>query len=263
MKKALYIIGAYLVIQAAAGLVAQLYTIAAGFPQPHTIPASTLLTLLFACSVLTAIVTILICRNENKRPFKGLQGPSHSASVLLLSAIATIPLIAISNCLTEITGLPDNLASNFAEMCTSVWALPVMAVFGSLSEEICFRYGVTGVLLKQMPSSPTKAIVASALIFGIIHMNPAQIMGATLLGMFFAWLYVKTNSIWPSVICHILNNSIAVITLQTMPRDISISKMLPAPGYIYLVLIASIIVAIPLLWTLNKVLPTHQTPNNS
>lgn len=261
MKKALFIIGAYFILQTSIGLAAQLYVTATGIRQADSalpIPADILLVSLLASSILTAIAAILICNKGRRAPFKGMQVRTSSTTVLLFCVLTTIPLVAISNGLVEIIGIPDNMENDFSEMSAGVWALPVMAVIGPVSEEICFRYGVTDALLRQMPASPAKVIVISALIFGIIHMNPAQTASAFLLGLYFAWLYVRTHSIWPSVLCHVCNNFIAVVTMRTLPQGASLSTLLPAPEYIYLVLAVAVLVAIPLLFALGrKLAPTE------
>ncbi len=255
MKKALIIIGIYLIVQTCVGFAAVLcvaITSGCQATSVQQIPANMLLVALVISSILSSIATTLICGKGTKAVFQRMPTCKSPAKILLLCLLTTLPLVVLSNGLIEVVGLPDNMNGEFSEMSTCVWALPVLAVIGPLAEEICFRYGVTGELLKQMPASPVKVIVISALIFGVIHMNPAQMLSAFLLGLYFAWLYVKTRSIWPSVVCHVCNNTIAVVTMRLLPQDDSISSLLPAPVYIYLVLAVAIVVAMPLLFVLNK-----------
>lgn len=46
--------------------------------------------------------------------------------------------------------------------------------------------------------------MAGALIFGVIHLNPAQIPGAALFGLILGWLYWRSGTIWIPVArtCH-------------------------------------------------------------
>lgn len=223
-----------------------------------TIPSDYLLPLLLACSILTALATILICGKGFRTPFEWKARGQNKPVILLLSLITSVPLIIFTNGLVEMLNLPDVLQDNFADMSQAPLALFVMALVGPLSEEICFRYGITGTLIRQMPRMCNIAIVVSALIFGLIHLNPAQILNATILGLFFAWLYVKTRSIWPSVVCHVVNNTIAVVLFQTQNADTKLSDILPSPVYTYLLIAISIAVAIPLLFVLNKQMTTTQ-----
>ena len=47
----------------------------------------------------------------------------------------------------------------------------------------------------------------------LMYNNPAQIPFAFLLGMMFGWLYYRTGSLLPGIIGHVLNNSVAAITM--------------------------------------------------
>lgn len=77
-------------------------------------------------------------------------------------------------------------------------------ILAPILEEIIFR----GTILRGFLSnySPKKAIIYSALIFGIIHGKPELIWGAILIGLFFGWVYYKTKSIGITIILHVVAN---------------------------------------------------------
>ncbi|MBB1194270.1 hypothetical protein DNC80_11410 [Flavobacterium sp. SOK18b] len=84
------------------------------------------------------------------------------------------------------------------------------AIFlGSIFEEIIFK----GMVLKGflLTYSPKKAIIFSAIFFGIIHANPFQIWGAIILGLFFGWIFYKTRSIGNTITLHFFANFIILI----------------------------------------------------
>lgn len=54
------------------------------------------------------------------------------------------------------------------------------------------------------------AIVASALIFGIFHLNLIQMPYAFILGLCIGYFVMRTGSLWVGIIVHFINNSIAV-----------------------------------------------------
>lgn len=83
-----------------------------------------------------------------------------------------------------------------------------VTVLGPIAEECLFRGAITKTLLRSY--SPTVAILLSGLLFGVIHINPAQIVSASLLGVLFAWLYYRTRSLIPTILLHVLNNSLSV-----------------------------------------------------
>lgn len=91
-------------------------------------------------------------------------------------------------------------------------------------EEIIFR----GFLYKMMAKDNVKsAIIVSSLTFGIGHiinlfngadfiMTIIQIIGATAIGFLFVILFIKTNSIWPCVITHIVINSTSIFSVDNV-----------------------------------------------
>jgi len=77
-------------------------------------------------------------------------------------------------------------------------------VLAPIFEEIIFR----GTILRGFLSnySPKKAIIYSALIFGLFHLKPEQVWGAIIIGLFFGWIYYKTKSIGITIILHFIAN---------------------------------------------------------
>ncbi len=59
-----------------------------------------------------------------------------------------------------------------------------------------------------------------AILFGFIHLNPWQFFNAVLLGLIFAWLAVKSNTIWLPIIGHFINNSISLLVLEFAPENL-------------------------------------------
>lgn len=55
------------------------------------------------------------------------------------------------------------------------------------------------------------AIVMTALVFGLMHRNAVQGIFAFIAGVVFGYITVATNSIWPAVIVHALNNGFSVL----------------------------------------------------
>lgn len=78
-------------------------------------------------------------------------------------------------------------------------------------EELIFR----GIMLKGLLTrySSMKAILISALIFGISHGYPLQAWGACVVGIILGWVYYQTKSIGTTILLHSLVN-LAVTTDQ-------------------------------------------------
>ena len=90
---------------------------------------------------------------------------------------------------------------NFSALFTAVVAAPVL-------EEIFCRGIICEGLIKNY--SPRAAILWSALIFAVIHLNPWQGFSAFVIGCFLGWIYWKTRSLLPCIFIHFVNNGLAV-----------------------------------------------------
>ena len=133
--------------------------------------------------------------------------------ICLLMAVATIWLTSIINIYLD--WIPDLLETKYDFLLDSWAGILCVAVAGPIVEEVVFRGAITRALLKEY--SPRKAILISAAIFGVFHINPAQIIPAFLMGIVFAWVYYKTDSIIPCCLMHILNNGFAVFMMKNYP----------------------------------------------
>ena len=83
-----------------------------------------------------------------------------------------------------------------------------IAIIPAITEEIAFR----GVVLNFLrPYGDGFAVLISAILFGLVHGNFVQIPFAFIVGLVCAVLVVKTNSIIPSILLHLLNNGTSVV----------------------------------------------------
>lgn len=78
-------------------------------------------------------------------------------------------------------------------------------VLAPVLEEIIFRGIIQrGLINKGM--NPWKAIVLSSVIFGLVHGNPWQFVGASLLGCVLGIVYYKTKNLLLPILLHAFNN---------------------------------------------------------
>lgn len=145
---------------------------------------------------------------------------------LLMGLSATLLIDFILSFLPK---LPDLMEAQFDVLQSGWMGILGIAILGPVLEELLFRGGVTRVLLARY--SPGKAIFLSALIFGIFHINPAQVVSAFLAGLLFAWIYYRTRSLVPCILMHILNNSLAVALNLRYPEADSIKEIVGAGTY--------------------------------
>ena len=125
-------------------------------------------------------------------------------------ALSTLALGILIEPLTSVLPVPDWMNDLLKKAFTkdAIWSA---VIFAPVLEEILLRGIILDGLLKRY--SPTKAIIWSAVIFGVMHMNPAQAVGAFLLGLPLGWLYYRTGSLWPCIFLHFVNNTIGSLAL--------------------------------------------------
>ncbi len=153
-------------------------------------------------------------RLTNVKPLLGLI--LLGVSCFLILAICTISGVLIYR-LTH--GLPVNISimrysfilSNELPPPSSSW----LYTLPSILEEVAFRGVILAIFLRFY--NPPKAILFSALGFGAIHLgnifsggDPVWVAGqavwAVILGLFYGYVTLKTNSLVPAMIVHYLSN---------------------------------------------------------
>jgi sodium transport system permease protein len=94
-----------------------------------------------------------------------------------------------------------------------VWFLLLaMAVAPGICEELAFR----GFVLSGFARSarPGVAIGLSAVAFGVFHIIPQQVFNATLLGLLLGLLAIRSGSLLPGVLFHIVYNGIEMLRVR-------------------------------------------------
>lgn len=86
----------------------------------------------------------------------------------------------------------------------------LVALMPAICEEIFFR-GFILTSFKHNKKSYVGAIIASGILFGMMHMDFIRIIPTSILGIAFAYAVCKTNSIFVSMFMHFLNNGFAVV----------------------------------------------------
>lgn len=175
---------------------------------------------------------------------------------ILLSIPFIVAAMFTFNIVSEFIELPNFMEDAFMGMSRNVFGILAIAVMAPLVEELLFRGAIEGHFL-QTGKTPRMAIFLSALIFGIIHINPAQVPFAFCIGAVFGWLYYRTGSVIPGMIGHFLNNSLATVLMATSTKEEMNQKTVDMIGATptYILLVLAITVFIGMYFYLNKHLP--------
>jgi membrane protease YdiL (CAAX protease family) len=150
-----------------------------------------------------------------------------------------------------------HLPNTHAALFTSIAKLPglglvMIVIVGPVLEELLFR----GVVLQGLLRSqrPWIAIGQSALLFGIIHFNPAQSVNAFFLGLVFGWLYYRTRSLLLCMATHGLYNSLgfAGMWAAASSRTPNVSLLSTSPALYAGVVLLSALILGGILWRVHQ-----------
>lgn len=88
--------------------------------------------------------------------------------------------------------------------------LLVMALLPAIAEELFFR-GALQQLFQKSTSNIHVSIALTALLFTCFHMQFYGLVPRFVLGVFLGYLFACSNSIWPAIVFHFVNNALAVV----------------------------------------------------
>ena len=162
---------------------------------------------------------------------------------------ALIPSVWIQEHMPE---LPNIVEGEFDMIMKDRWGYLVVGLLAPFAEEMVFRGAVLRSLLRWK-ENPWIGIVISAVLFAVIHMNPAQMPHAFLIGLLLGWLYYRTDSIVPGVVYHWVNNTVAYVMYNLYPNpDLTLVELFGTEQKVLMALGCSLLIFLPSLFQLNQ-----------
>lgn len=188
--------------------------------------------ILLASSIITVLIFLLIYKVRKKNFKEELQivktnninliiGVSLGLSAWLFNAGA-LSLIQEAGLFQKYFFDMEQILSPLSQGSIFISLLTV-GIIAPFTEEFVFRGVIYKALNKNI--SIVWTIIIQALFFGVFHGNLIQGTYATLLGLVFGYITYKTKSLWPAIIMHMMNNTIAVLSpfiLKNVPSATSI-----------------------------------------
>jgi uncharacterized protein len=181
------------------------------------VPAPMLLALVLETFFLVAVFIFAISKRGALIPQLGFVQPSGRRPYLLAVGAWLLGLLALLVWagITELLGveflkIPEPPAE-LVDYSGIRLAFPLLIVglFGPFCEEVFFRgfalpafasrYGLRG------------GILISAALFSVFHFSIGAFVPIFIFGIVLAWLYVKTGSIYPSIVAHATQNIVATL----------------------------------------------------
>lgn len=161
-----------------------------------------------------------------------------------------------------------SLSMEMEEMFKSImgnrWGYLALGILAPLAEEMVFRGAILRTLLSYFNGRMYWVpIIVSALLFGLVHGNMAQLLNAFLIGILLGWMYYRTESIVPGIVLHWVNNTVAYTMYKLMPQmnDGKLIDLFHGNNRLmYMGLACSLLVFIPSLYQLYVRLRKAKTP---
>ncbi len=88
----------------------------------------------------------------------------------------------------------------------------IVGLFPGVCEELFFRGYAFGRLMSA--KGPAYAVLMSALLFGLFHMDPVHSSLAFFMGIYLGVCMLYTGSLWATIAAHITNNILAVMWMD-------------------------------------------------
>lgn len=172
-----------------------------------------------------ALIVWLLGARRSARPWRalGLTRPRTSAprSALLAAAALGFSILAtfLYRAALDWLGLerlrpPEVDGELFFSGAAVALTFQAVALVTPVSEEIMFRGFALRGLLPALGPGP--AVVASALLFSVLHLDPKVMIPTFFTGLAFGWLYVRTGSVWPCVAAHAGQNALALLAARAL-----------------------------------------------
>ena len=178
--------------------------------------------------------------------------------VVLLLIIGTIALQwGVTGPIGNSIPMPEMFKEMFRQLTEQMddgYGLISVAIMAPFFEEFIFRGVMLDGLMKR--KGMWKAILISAALFGLVHLNPWQFVTAMIIGTFAGWVYARTRSLIYCMVMHFANNFTASIFMyfntDAAAMDMELAEMYGGPTNMYLIVPACIIIAVVSIVMLNK-----------
>jgi sodium transport system permease protein len=212
-----------------------------------------------------------------RRPLETLRlgRPSFLATLpaaALLAAALHPAFLRLSEAISRLYPFSPDVAEQLKPLMANMTSQPLWMVLllVALTPAICEELAFRGFILSGLRRMGHKwgAIVLSAVFFGLTHGLLQQSLAACVVGVVIGYVAVKTGSLWPGVLYHLVHNSLSVLHSRLSPEAIETHPLLrwlyvagSEPGqlaYSVPATILAMLLAAGILWWL-KSLPYHRS----
>ena len=171
--------------------------------------------ILLISAVLTLLIYFIVEKVKKSSIFKEADIKPATGKQIGLSVVGALGAMFFMNFMLTILPIPQDLLGDLTSGVSKLTTYPFWqailanALLIPIMEEVLFRGYIISRLEKAMPS--IVAALISSVVFGICHGGLVWAIWAFLLGMFICVVRIKSRSIVPGIIIHIIMNTYAMV----------------------------------------------------
>jgi len=168
--------------------------------------------------LIPTVIYMAVCRVSPRGVSQRWRLPLAAVPILILMAYCMMPFMSLLNLVSMLIGAENavNVIFEVSMRLPLAVMLLCVAVIPAFLEEFVFRGLIYGAYRKRRTWG---AILCSALLFGLMHMNLNQFGYAFAMGVIFALLYEATGSLTASMLVHFIFNGNSVVMMYLMERS--------------------------------------------
>ena len=128
-------------------------------------------------------------------------------------------IIYLHNMLLDFFGFSvqsEQISEIFDQLESPIWFFITGAVIAPIVEEIFFRGFLFQGFRQKYGWMP--AIFLSSAIFGAAHLDPVSLIPTFVLGCVLAYVYHRSNSVWPGILFHAAINSFSLCAVYVLSQ---------------------------------------------
>lgn len=214
-------------------------------------------------TVLSCGVVFSVLMSYKKIGYRDLFNPTKNSAFTTIAVLLVPLMLTVGGAVFWVSDVTNLLLLHFPAdeseyvmlsrlMSGGVVSIILVCVIAPVIEEMLFR----GIILRSFLTnySVIRAIALSSLLFAVFHLTITQLPVAFIVGCLFGWLYVRTRSLWPSILGHVLYNACAMLLWSTYytpnSQDVAFSPEFNSIGVIVASILSSIIGVIMLMYIL-------------
>ncbi len=208
--------------------------------------------------LIIALPVLLILRLLRMKSKEILRQKAPALKELVLIPFIAVPAAILVSLIAHLINLIYPFPKEYLEQLSRLFTMDsstlkvflVMAVLPGICEETLFR----GFMIRFFEKwGPKWAVIISALLFALFHLDPFRFFPVLLLGILLGYLTVRSGSIYNSMLSHTINNGLALF-VTTFGSAAWLKPFLSGEDSLrFWVAIPAVVVLVLALWGFHKV----------